>query len=110
MYLEVIDSTFSIDGVIGAFAFTLSIPLILLGNGLGAIVVRQLTVGNIERVKKYKYLKNGAMYSILALGTIMLVDAFGIHVPSYVSPVITFAVLGYFFWRSKKELDVPAVN
>ena len=59
LYLEVIDMTFSIDGVLGAFAFTLSIPLILLGNGLGAIVVRQLTVGNIERIKKYKYLKNG---------------------------------------------------
>lgn len=108
MYLEVIDSTFSIDGVIGAFAFTLSIPLILLGNGLGAIVVRQLTVGNIERVKKYKYLKNGAMYSILFLGVIMLVDAFGVHVPSYVSPVITFIVLGYFFWKSKKELEVAS--
>lgn len=108
MYLEVIDATFSIDGVIGAFAFTLSIPLILLGNGLGAIVVRQLTVGNIERVKKYKYLKNGAMYSILFLGIIMMADAFGVHIPPYVSPVITFAVLGYFFWRSKKELDVES--
>jgi len=47
-YLEVLDSTFSIDGVIGAFAFTFSIPLILLGNGLGALVLRKLTVSNIE--------------------------------------------------------------
>src|SRR3990167_9203016 len=77
LYLEVIDATFSIDGVLGAFAFTLSVPLILLGNGLGAIVVRQLTLGNIERVKKYAYLKNGAMYSILFLGMIMLLDSFG---------------------------------
>lgn len=105
MYLEVIDTTFSIDGVLGAFAFTLSIPLILLGNGLGAVVVRQLTVGNIERVKKYKYLKNGAMYSILFLGIIMVADGFGVHVPAWFSPVITFAVLGYFFYRSKKELE-----
>lgn len=52
-YLEVIDATFSIDGVLGAFAFTLSVPLILIGNGLGAVVVRQLTVGNIDRIKKY---------------------------------------------------------
>ncbi len=104
MYLEVIDTTFSIDGVLGAFAFTLSIPLILLGNGLGAVMVRQLTVGNIERVKKYKYLKNGAMYSILGLGTIMVVDAFGVHIPAWISPVVTFAVLGYFFWKSRKEL------
>jgi len=105
LYLEVIDSTFSIDGVLGAFAFTLSIPLILIGNGLGAIVVRQLTMGNIERIKKYKYLKNGAMYSVLALGVVMITDAFGVHIPSWVSPVITIAILGYFFYKSKKELD-----
>ncbi len=104
LYLEVIDSTFSIDGVLGAFAFTLSVPLILLGNGLGAIVVRQLTVGNIERVKRYAYLKNGAMYSILVLGTVMLLDAFGLHIPAWVSPIATFAVIGYFFMRSRTEL------
>lgn len=40
LYLEVIDTTFSIDGVLGAFAFTLSVPLILFGNGLGAFVLR----------------------------------------------------------------------
>jgi len=57
--LEIIDTTFSIDGVLGAFAFTLSVPLILIGNGLGALLVRQLTVSNIERIKKYVYLKNG---------------------------------------------------
>jgi len=76
LYLEVIDTTFSIDGVLGAFAFTMSVPLILLGNGLGAIVVRQITIGNIERIKQYKYIKNGAMYSILFLGLIMLVESF----------------------------------
>ena len=64
-FLEIIDATFSIDGVLGAFAFTLSVPLILIGNGLGAILVRQLTISNIENIKKYVYLKNGAMYSIL---------------------------------------------
>lgn len=103
-YLEVIDSTFSIDGVLGAFAFTLSVPLILLGNGLGAIVVRQLTIGNIERIKKYIFLKNGAMYSILFLGIIMLLDSFGVEVPSYVSPVITFGVVGFFFFKSQCAL------
>lgn len=100
-YLEVIDATFSIDGVLGAFAFTLSVPLILVGNGLGAIVVRQLTISNIERVKKYRFLKNGAMYSILFLGTIMLADSFDFHIPSWLSPVVTFAVVGYFFFKSK---------
>jgi len=82
-YLEVIDATFSIDGVLGAFAFTLSVPLILLGNGLGAIVVRQLTIGNIDKIKQYIYIKNGAMYSILFLGLIMLADSFGFHIPGF---------------------------
>jgi len=104
LYLEAIDMTFSLDGVLGAFAFTLSVPLILVGNSLGAVVVRQLTLGNIERVQKYKYLKNGAMYSILCLGCIMLADAFGIHVPAWVSPAVTFGAVGYFLWKSKREL------
>ncbi|MBI4779258.1 DUF475 domain-containing protein [Candidatus Falkowbacteria bacterium] len=102
-YLEVIDATFSIDGVLGAFAFTLSVPLILFGNGIGALVVRQLTMGNIERIKKYAYLKNGAMYSILFLGIIMLLDSFGFHIPSWLSPVVTFAVVIYFFQKSRLE-------
>ncbi|NBS41506.1 DUF475 domain-containing protein [bacterium] len=100
LYLEVIDMTFSIDGVLGAFAFTLSVPLILLGNGLGAIVVRQITMGNVERIKKYVYIKNGAMYSILVLGMIMLLDAFGFHIPQWMSPLATFVVVGYFWWKS----------
>lgn len=100
-YLEVLDSTFSVDGVVGAFAFTLSVPLILLGNGLGAIVLRQLTVSNIERIKKYRYLKNGAMYSILFLGLIMILDSFGFKIPPWVSPVITFGTVAYFFYKSR---------
>lgn len=103
-YLEVLDSTFSIDGVVGAFAFTFSIPLILLGNGLGALVLRKLTLSNIERIKKYKYLKNGAMYSILFLGTIMILDSFGFHIPHWLSPVITFGTVGYFFHKSRLDL------
>jgi uncharacterized protein len=104
LYLEVIDATFSIDGVLGAFAFTLSVPLILIGNGLGALILRQLTVGNIKRIKQYVYLKNGAMYAIFFLGTIMLLDSFGFHIPSFVSPVVTFLVIAYFFMRSRKIL------
>jgi len=104
LFLEVIDATFSIDGVLGAFAFTLSVPLILIGNGLGAYVVRQFTTGNVERIKKYVYIKNGAMYSILFLGIIMLLDSFGYHIPSFVSPLATFGTVGYFYFKSKKEL------
>lgn len=102
MYLEVIDMTFSIDGVLGAFAFTLSVPLILLGNGIGAFVVRELTLHNIERVKKYIYLKNGAMYSIGILGSVMVLHSFGAHIPEWFSPVSTMIIVGYFFWISVK--------
>jgi hypothetical protein len=104
LYLEVIDATFSIDGVLGAFAFTLSVPLILLGNGLGALVLRKLTVGNIDRIKRYVFLKNGAMYSILFLGVIMLLDSFGFHIPSWVSPVTTFGVVAFFFYKSHDHM------
>jgi uncharacterized protein len=103
MYLEIIDATFSIDGVLGAFAFTLSVPLIIIGNGLGAFIVRELTIKGVDKIKKYKYLKNGAMYSIFFLGAIMLADAFGVEIPSFASPLITFAIVGFFFWKSQKE-------
>ncbi len=103
LFLEIIDLTFSFDGVIGAFAFTLSVPLILLGNGLGAVIVRQLTVSNVDRIKKYDFLKNGAMYSIGFLGLMMVLEAFGVHIPTWGSPVITFIMIGYFFYRSVQK-------
>jgi len=103
-YLEVIDATFSIDSVLGAFAFTLSVPLILIGNGIGALVVRELTIKNVNKVANYKYLKNGAMYSIFFLGVIMIYDAFGGHIPEWVSPIVTFAVVGWFYWKSLKVM------
>ncbi|MGB9176289.1 MAG: DUF475 domain-containing protein [Methanoregula sp.] len=103
-YLEVIDATFSIDGVIGAFAFTMSVPLILIGNGIGALMVRELTARNVDRIKKYLYLKNGAMYSILFLGIIMVLDSFGVYIPFWVSPVITFGIVGIFLVKSLREI------
>jgi len=87
---------------LGAFAFTLSVPLIILGNGLGAFVVRELPVGNIDRIKRYIYLKNGAMYSILALGAIMVLDSFGFGIPGYLSPLVTFGIVGYFLQKSMR--------
>ena len=105
LYLEVIDATFSIDGVIGAFAFTFAIPLILIGNGIGAFIVRELTIKNIENVKKYIFLKNGAMYSILVLGSIMVLDSFSLHIPAWLSPIATFGIVGFFFWKSHVHLN-----
>ncbi|WP_406542169.1 DUF475 domain-containing protein [Clostridium ljungdahlii] len=101
LYLEIIDTTFSIDGVLGAFAFTMSIPLIILGNGIGAIVVRKITMGSIEKIKKYIYLKNGAMYSVLCLGIVMVLEGFHVEVPEYISPLLTILIIMFFFFKSK---------
>jgi len=112
LYLEVIDATFSIDGVVGAFAFTMAVPLIMIGSGLGAVMVRELTIRNVDNIKKYNYLKNGAMYSIFFLGVIMILDSFGVHIPFWVSPVITFGIVGFFLWKSIREIPKtpPAGN
>jgi hypothetical protein len=104
LYLEVIDASFSIDGVVGAFAFTFSILFILIGNGIGAIAVRNITIRNIENVKKYKYLKNGAMYSIAFLGSVMIANSFSLKLPEWVSPIATIIIMCYFFQKSRSAL------
>jgi hypothetical protein len=102
----VIDATFSIDGVLGAFAFTLSVPLIIIGNGIGALVVRQITISNVDRIKSFLFLKNGAMYSILFLGCIMVLDGFGLVVPVWLSPLVTFGVVGFFYFKSVRAMPI----
>jgi len=104
LYLEVLDATFSIDGVIGAFAFTMSIPLIFLGNGLGALVVREFTIKGIGLISKFAYLKNGAMYSIGFLGGIMVLEAFGSDFPFWLAPLNTTLLLAIFMGLSIREL------
>jgi hypothetical protein len=114
LYLEVLDASFSIDGVIGAFAFTVSVPLILIGNGIGAFVVREFTIRGIDLIAKFEYLKNGAMYSIGVLGGIMILEAFGRNYPFWLAPLNTFLLLGVFIylsWREtrlKKQKEVTA--
>ncbi|MBI4991947.1 MAG: DUF475 domain-containing protein [Candidatus Harrisonbacteria bacterium] len=104
LYLEVLDASFSIDGVIGAFAFTISIPLILLGNGLGAFIVRELTIKGMDIISKFAYLKNGAMYSIGMLGGLMVLESFGQHYPFWLAPLNTFLLLGIFLYLSYVEI------
>lgn len=104
MYLEVLDATFSFDGVIGAFAFTTNLLLIVIGIGIGAIVVRELTIRGIEHVGKYRWLKNGAMTSIGFLGVFMVVESFGLEMPIYVPTLATFALLGIAFYKSHRLL------
>ena len=104
VYLEVLDTTFSFDGVIGAFAFTINLFLILIGIGVGAIVVRELTIKGIDSIAKYKYLKNGALTSIGFLGLFMLIESFNVELPSYIPIIVTFLLIGIAFYLSRRLL------
>jgi uncharacterized protein len=106
LYLEVLDASFSIDGVIGAFAFTMSVPLILIGNGIGAFVVREVTVRGINTISKFAYLKNGAMYSIGMLGALMVLESFGKEFGFWVAPVNTVVLLVVFMYLSIREIQM----
>ena len=85
LYLEVLDASFSFDGVIGAFAITNSVLLIVAGLGAGAIWVRSLTVYLLRTgaLSKYKYLENGAHWAIMALGVMMIAKLFHLELPEW---------------------------
>ncbi len=113
LYLEVLDASFSIDGVVGAFAFTMSVPIILIGNGIGAFVVREVTIRGIDLIAKFEYLKNGAMYSIGFLGAVMILESFGEHFPYWFAPLNTISLLAVFLflsWREIKMKEESAVD
>jgi len=113
IYLEVLDASFSIDGIIGAFAFTISVPLIILGNGLGALVVREMTIRGIDLITKFAYLKNGAMYAIGCLGALMILESFGQEFPFWLAPLNMVILLGLFLFlsvRANKEGEETKVK
>lgn len=78
MYLEVLDASFSLDGVIGAFAITQNVILIAVGLGVGALWVRSLTLFMVRHklLHAYRYLEHGAYYTIGILAIILLVGLF----------------------------------
>lgn len=77
LYLEVIDASFSFDGVVGAFALTTNLFLIAIGLGIGAMYVRSFTIILVEQktLTKYRYLENGAFLSVLVLSLALLMQA-----------------------------------
>ena len=77
MYLEVLDASFSFDGVIGAFALTQNLFLVAIGLGIGAMYVRSMTIMLVERktLAQFRYLEHGAFYSILTLSVIMFAQS-----------------------------------
>lgn len=89
LYLEVLDASFSFDGVIGAFALTQNLFLIAIGLGIGALYVRSMTIMLVEKktLAQFRYLEHGAFYSILALSIIMFAQSI-VHIPEVVTGLI----------------------
>lgn len=101
IYLEILDASFSFDGVIGAFAITNNIFTIMIGLGIGALFVRSITLFLTRRgtLQKYVYLEHGAHYAIGALAAIMLL---GVHfeIPEVITGLIGVAFIGASFVSS----------
>jgi hypothetical protein len=89
IYLEILDASFSLDGVVGAFAITSDIVIIMIGLAIGAMFVRSLTIFLVEKgtLDEYVYLEHGAHYAIGALAAIMLASMV-YHIPEIVTGLI----------------------
>jgi hypothetical protein len=89
IYLNVLDASFSFDGVIGAFALTNNLFVIAIGLGIGAMFVRSLTILLVEKgtLASYRYLEHGAFYAIGALALIMLLNTVT-HIPDTVTGLV----------------------
>ena len=101
LYLEVLDASFSFDGVIGAFALTTNILLIAIGLGIGAMYVRSMTIMLVERgaLAEFCYLEHGAFYSIFALSIIMFLQPI-MHVHELITGGIGMVLIALSFYAS----------
>lgn len=112
LYLEVLDASFSFDGVIGAFAITNVVTLIAVGLGVGAIWVRSMTVHMVRRhmLSKYRYLDHGAHYAIGALAAMLLIGI-GQEIPEAITGTVGIAIIGLALlssWRHNKAQKAVA--
>ena len=95
LYLEVLDASFSFDGVIGAFALTQNLFLIAIGLGIGAFYVRSMTIMLVERktLAEFRYLEHGAFYSILILSVIMFAQTLW-HIHEMITGLLGACLIG----------------
>ena len=103
LYLEVLDASFSFDGVIGAFALSNNLFVIALGLGIGAMFVRSMTVMLVDKgtLAEYRFLEHGAFWAIIALAVIMLLSAYEeLHIPETVTGLIGAVLIGLALWAS----------
>ncbi len=103
IYLNVLDSSFSFDGVIGAFALSNNMVIIALGLSVGAMFVRSITLMLVRHgtLAEYRYLEHGAFWAIIALGAIMLASA-QVEVPETVTGLIGAVLIGLSLWASRR--------
>jgi len=101
LYLEVLDASFSFDGVIGAFAITKDVVIIMLGLGIGALFVRSITISLVNHgvLNEYRYLDHGAHYAIGALATIMFISMHT-EVPELITGLIGIIFISAGMWSS----------
>lgn len=101
LYLEVLDASFSFDGVIGAFALSNNLFIIAIGLGIGAMFVRSLTIMLVEKetLASYRYLEHGAFYAIIALAVMMFLNAV-MHIPEVVTGLIGSGFIVWAFYDS----------
>ena len=104
LYLEVLDASFSFDGVIGAFAITTDVVIIMLGLAIGAMFVRSLTVYLVKKgtLDEYVFLEHGAHYAIGILAVIMLASM-KYHIPELFTGLIGVAFIGASLWSSLRH-------
>lgn len=101
LYLEVLDASFSFDGVVGAFAMTENLLLIAIGLGIGAMYVRSMTLMLVRKgtLAQFRYLEHGAFYSILVLAVIMFVQT-QIEIPELITGFLGVSLIGLALWAS----------
>ena len=104
LYLNVLDASFSFDGVIGAFALSNNMIVIALGLSIGAMFVRSMTIHLVRKgtLTEYRFLEHGAFWAIIALGAIMLLSA-KFHIPETITGLIGAVLIGISFWWSVRH-------
>jgi hypothetical protein len=99
LYLEVLDASFSFDGVIGAFALSNNMIVIALGLSVGAMFVRSMTIHLVRAgtLSQFRFLEHGAFWAIIVLGVIMLISA-KFHIEETFTGLIGAVLIGFSLW------------
>lgn len=103
LYLEILDASFSLDGVIGAFALTSDVLIIMAGLGAGAVWVRAMTIHLVRTnaLSRYVFLEHGAHWAIGFLGSVMLLKLYHIELPEWMVGSLGLIFIAAAIWWSK---------